>query len=536
MNGNPKPKLFFRPGEDFLMNTRTFSPTATRVLTLFLILTGLSLAPLLFVLLPPLNDYPNHLARMHILSGLGTSEYLQRYYRNVMLAQPNLAMDLIVPVLAKFFPLQIAGKIFIGLTAVLTAAATMALHRAIHGRWSFWPLIAFFFVFHRMMLWGLLNFCFGIGMMLLGLAIWLAVRGRSAPIRIALSTISAAAIYLSHLYAFGVYAVALAGLELWQLFQNGALRKKIKEVSIAAAQFLLPLYFFLFLEGAAATVHETQWGSIWRKFEAPFDVIYQYNLPLDIGSLFFIAALIGLGLWKRRISFDLRMAAPLALLAGVFLLMPDELLTGYGADRRLPIAIALIFVAATDWQPSRPLWREPAAIALAGLFLIRTAVLANVWHQSNEVYSQYFAAFAKIPPGAKILPYTLQPEMQSLQAIPLLEGAALGIVLKDAFVPSLFTSPPLAAESVAFAPKVENLGLKTHFHIQRGHDVAAIWREKTPKMPRVFRKDILSQFDYVFITRPDALRPGMLPAGLTPIYRGTTFTLWKVGRPLPSAG
>ncbi len=510
------------------MAERRAEISAPLVLALFFVLAALSIAPLFWVLLPPLNDYPNHLARMHILANLGKSADLQHFYRNVMLVQPNLAMDLIVPALTTFMPLQIAGKAFIGLTAVLTAAGTLALHYSIHRRWSIWPLIAFFFVFHRMMLWGLLNFCFGIGVMLVGLAVWLAIRNWPVFPRILISTACAIAIYVSHLYAFGIYAIALGGIELWFLFSSTPLRVKATNIAAAGVQFLLPVYFFLYLGGTAATVSETRWGTVWRKFEAPFDVIYQYHLTFDIACLLLLCALFGWGLWKRRISVDSRLLATLGLLAVTFLAMPDELFTGYGADRRLPIAIVLILVAASDWQPKRIPWKEPAVLLVAALFIVRTAILADVWNRSNAVYSQYFAAFNEVPRGAKILPYTLQPETRSLQAIPLLEGACLGIVLRDAFVPSLFTSPPLSAESVSFAPSVRELGLRTHFHIQRGHDVAAIHERKEVSVPRVFQNDILSQFDYVFITRPDALRSGMVPKELKAVYRGSTFVLLKV--------
>ena len=44
----------------------------------------------------PLIDYPNHLARMHILSALSRSAQLQNYYAIMWQPLPNLAMDLTV--------------------------------------------------------------------------------------------------------------------------------------------------------------------------------------------------------------------------------------------------------------------------------------------------------------------------------------------------------------------------------------------------------------------------------------------------------
>jgi len=496
---------------------------------LFAVLGLISVSPLFFTLLPPFNDYPNHLARMHILSGLAGSEDLRRFYSNVMLAQPNLAMDLIVPLLAKLMPLQIAGKVFIGLTALLTAAGTLALHYAVNRRWSFWPLVAFLFVFHRMMLWGLLNYCFGIGVMLVSLAIWLAIRQWSILPRILISALCAVAIYISHLYAFGLYAIAIGGIELWFLFREGTLRAKLTNIVASGVQFLLPAYLFLFLQGPGGGPSVTRWGSVWRKLEAPFDVIYQYHVLLDVGCLLLLGAIYLWGLWKRRITLSTMMLVPLGLLVLAFLAMPNQLFSGYGADRRLPIAALLILIAASDWQPRRGLWREPVAILLALIFVVRTALLLQVWVGSNAVYSQYFEAAKLVPRGSKILPLSLQPGKQSLPAIPLTEAPGLFIVLRDAFVPTLFTSPPLTSESVSFAPGVLQLGLATRDHIRLDADIARMRAEKT--RPDVLREPILSQFDYVIISHPEVLLPGMIPSELKPVYRGSTFLLLKVPHP-----
>lgn len=510
------------------MTKEAAQPSAQRIVTLFAIYSALSVAVIFWTLLPPLNDYPNHLGRVHILANLASSEVLQRYYRNVMSAQPNLAMDIIIPALANVMPLELAGKIFIALTVMLTAGGTFALHFAIHRRTSVWPFLSFLFVYHRMMLWGLLNFCFGVGLMLVGLAVWIAIRDKSIWLRIPLSVAMAAAVYLSHLYAFGIYCIGMAGIELWYLFAEAPLSRKLKDVVVAGIQFVLPLYFFLFLSGTPASVSETRWGTIWRKFEAPFDVIYQYHLVFDVGFLLFLAALVLWGLWIRRISFAMRMLPTLVLLTIVYLAMPDELFTGYGADRRLPIAILLIFIAACDWRPARALWREPVVLLLTGLFVLRMALLMIVWHRSDAIYSQYFQAFDKLPRGAKVLPYTIQTSTQSLEPIPTLEIAPLAIVRRDAFVPSLFTSPPLSAESVSFAPEVLKLGVATHFHITLAKDIPNRQKPGSKTLRKILGPDVVNQFDYVVLTAPQVLPKGAIPGNLKPVYRGSDFVLLKV--------
>lgn len=49
--------------------------------------------------IPPLSDYANHLARMHVIATLDTNPHLQRYYQIDWQIVPNLIMDLVVPLL-----------------------------------------------------------------------------------------------------------------------------------------------------------------------------------------------------------------------------------------------------------------------------------------------------------------------------------------------------------------------------------------------------------------------------------------------------
>src|SRR5215469_4772948 len=70
-----------------------------RTNSLALLLVGMLIAclPVLLTAAPPLVDYPNHLARMHIIGALGASPTLGQFYELVWRPIPNLAMDVVVP-------------------------------------------------------------------------------------------------------------------------------------------------------------------------------------------------------------------------------------------------------------------------------------------------------------------------------------------------------------------------------------------------------------------------------------------------------
>src|SRR5437879_5969298 len=150
--------------------------------------------PILAVETLPLFDYPNHLARMHILADYDRSAFLRQFYALDWRPIPNLAMDLIVPPLTRIMPLAAAGKIFVLAIFLLIAGGTALLHRVLFGRWSAWSLLAFLLLYNRILLWGFVNFLFGVGLALVAAALWIGLRERPAWLRLPLAALLATAI------------------------------------------------------------------------------------------------------------------------------------------------------------------------------------------------------------------------------------------------------------------------------------------------------------------------------------------------------
>ena len=62
---------------------------------------------------PPLSDYVNHLARMHVIADIAHDPNLARFYEIDWAPVPNLMMDIVVPMLARFMSVYLAGQIFL---------------------------------------------------------------------------------------------------------------------------------------------------------------------------------------------------------------------------------------------------------------------------------------------------------------------------------------------------------------------------------------------------------------------------------------
>src|SRR5512135_2918370 len=115
---------------------------APQIAVLFAALILLISIPIWTHPLPPLSDYVNHLARMKAIATLSQDPQLANFYAIQWQVVPNLTMDLIVPLLARVMKIYLAGQVFIVAMFALIVSGTLALNRALIGRWSAMPLLA----------------------------------------------------------------------------------------------------------------------------------------------------------------------------------------------------------------------------------------------------------------------------------------------------------------------------------------------------------------------------------------------------------
>src|SRR5579864_3872613 len=73
------------------------------------------LVPLMLVDVPPLLDYPNHLARAYLLAFGSGDPFLSHMYAAHWAIIPNLATDLILPPLLLILPVHFVGRIVVAI-------------------------------------------------------------------------------------------------------------------------------------------------------------------------------------------------------------------------------------------------------------------------------------------------------------------------------------------------------------------------------------------------------------------------------------
>jgi hypothetical protein len=477
---------------------------------------ALSALPVFSTRLPPLFDYPNHLARAHLLLSGGSRFYVVRWA-----LLPNLAEDLVVPALGRVMPLALAAKLFLVAIFALGAGGPLLLNRAATGKWRLWPLLAFLLLYSRVFLWGFLNYLFGLGLALCSLALWLLCEKRPAGLRIAASIPAALAIYFSHIAAFGVYALLIFGTELapaWRELKARDPRALARRALVAGAQFIAPIALFLTWErGAAGAI---RFAPFWRKADLLFTVFDNYNRPFDIASF---ALFLGLLVWlaaKGRLGLSPRLGAAAATLFAAYLALPSGIAGGSGLDHRLVPAFFLFVVGAS--APRFESRRIALAIGAGAALLmgLRLLVIEQVWLEADRVYGPALEAIDRLPRD-KNLALAYPAGAVNFVPIPEFHLATLAIARRDDFVPSLFANP--AQQPLALSPEGAALAAMA----PAGSLWSAFVAGKT--VPRAQIEAALNHYDYLVFVDRHAFR---VPPSrcLSPFFRQASFQIFAIAQ------
>jgi hypothetical protein len=502
------------------------APTAVRaerrafcVWSVFALALTLAAVPVFSTVLPPLLDYPNHLARMHLLMQGGDAFYAVRWA-----VLPNLAEDLIVPPLARLIPLDIAAKLFLVMIFALLSGGAIWLNRVASGSWRLWPLLAFLLLYNRTFLWGFLNYLFGVGVALGGAALWLVLEGKRIWLRILSSLLVALACFFSHIAAFSFYALLILGIEAVPAAAELLARRwpaLSRRVVLAGAQFAAPLVLLFdgWRQPAGGTISST---AVWRKADLLFSVFDNYDRAFDIACFALFLGLIGALAWARRLGIERRLGCAAGIVFLTYLLLPSQILGGSGTDHRLPTALFLLLVAAT--APRFPNRRIAAGVGVGAalLLIVRLGVIEHVWREADRVYSDDLVGIDELPRGAR-LALAHPPDLFHVSPVPEVHLAALAIPRRGAFVPSLFAFP--GQQPVALKPGFAELAAATQ--PQRLWQVLVDGHETGGGV----LPPPLEHYDFIVLTDR---RPFHMPSNrcLAPFFARPTFQIFAIDHDL----
>ncbi|MSP00481.1 MAG: hypothetical protein EXR07_05440 [Acetobacteraceae bacterium] len=370
------------------------------------VLSGLCLlllAPLTLADLPPLLDYPNHLARLFVLAFVDADPVLARFYQPHWAIIPNLALDLTVPPLLRALPVHVAGRIVIGVILLLPVLGAVAWHRALTGRMSYWPLASVLFVYNAALLRGFLNFIASVGLALLFAAVWVAWRDRRPGLTILAVSLGAVALFLCHLTGLLFFAILIGAHEMaWVRGRPVRAGKILWRVAVGAVVFAVPAILY-----AVSDLGQMPGAPKFRdaadKAQAALFPVINYFMPLDLMTAALCVAVAVLCLARRWCVVPLQGVLALCVLIVLFLALPHGFKATSDLDTRF-IVMAAALAPATVIPTALPR-RAGLTLGLGFLLLfgVRMGVVMTVWEAWAPELAAFRAVIAPVQPGDVVL-------------------------------------------------------------------------------------------------------------------------------------
>ncbi len=493
----------------------------------FGILLAVSLSPLLFVAIPAMVDYPNHLARMYILASVGTPA-ANPFYQTAWALYPNLAMDLVIPQMARVTGVENATRLFLLLSEILLVSGTMAIEWAVKGRVQLSAAAALIFLYALPFTWGFLNFEFGLGVALWGVAIGILVFERSWSSRLAVNTIFVAVLFASHFFTLGVYGLTLGILEIWRAWEKkapyGETARRLAVLAIPAVILVAAMK----LTGGAVGGGENDWHF---QFKALWPYIIMNGYSTVVSAVTTVLLIGFLYVAGKRGLLKIQPAG-LCLAAGFFALylaIPSQLLGTAFVDLRMIVAAALIVPAFCSLSLPNGRWKLAALACVIAVTLPNLAVVYKTWLSYRADYADMIRSFDKLKKGSRVLVGGSRvgddPPLDDLTTYPISHGPTLAVHYADAFVTDLFTSA--GKQPIRPRPAFERLDDGAAGPVPL-FILTAIAAGKTSDALPVYLRSWPRDFEYLYLLGPHVDNP--LPNLLEELDVSRRFVLYKIRR------
>ena len=386
-------------------------PTPTRprpwLLAAALALACLLLAPFAVTPIPPLLDYPDHIAEMFVIAHAPSDPILSKVYSIKWTVVANSGVELLMPPLLHWLPLWPTGKLFLALALLLPVAGAAAFSRAVFGQWSAWPLAGGLVAYNTLFLLGFMNFLIGIGLAFLMASAWVRYRARAPAATILATAAAAVALFFVHLFGLFLFALLIGAHELVALVgppgrRWPGLAACLRRLLPDGLVFVAPAWLLLGSTLAGTDSPTIRLPLNVKAGELAYPFLTYFQTPERILALAVLALMAAL-LLRRRALVSAQAAIALGALLAVWPFVPHVFkATGY-IDARFPIMMGfLLFAGFTPVHlPRRFAAGLFAAVALVSV--IRVGAVAQVWAGHNQDLAELQRLLAHIEPGSQVL-------------------------------------------------------------------------------------------------------------------------------------
>jgi len=489
-----------------------------------------ALWPLGLIDIVPMTDYVNHLARMHLLAAAGTPD-ANPYYDITWKLYPNLAVDLLVPPLARLMSLETALKLFFGVSEFLIVSGAIALERQIHGRHLVSGLVALLVLFNVVFHWGLLNFEFAVGIALWAIAIWIKLRDAVWTRRLLAHTLFVAALFLSHFFALGLYGLTIGLLELSALAHRQWDSRRTAGLLAVMAGPVIVLLGVMHVSGGAIGGHTNIWD--WRaKLLWPLSFLNGYVVVYSMFALVVLVILIAFLRWKGAIALSATGRWIAAGFALTYVAMPRQLFDTDLVDVRVLVGAALILPAFVTIRNNGGRYKTIALVCTMALISLNLVFVQSVWLSYRSDYREMQASFRMLTPNTRVVT-ALGDADSGFDALlfPIHYGPTLAAYQRHVFVPQLYTSAGI--QPLSGAASVRRLAITdtTRYRLSPVSLFKNIAEGHIGDGDPTYLKTWAADYDYLYLTGPHT--PNPLPRLLTELMTASRFTLYKITHDSP---
>ncbi|WP_022723709.1 hypothetical protein [Rhodopseudomonas sp. B29] len=362
------------------------------------------LLPFLLVDVPPVLDYPNHLARYFVLAH-PDDPILSQFYAPHWRILPNLGMDVIGAALLKVSSVHVGGRILLASSLLMPMIGAVVYHRVAFGRFSYWPLASGAVAYNAVFFLGFMNFLLSLGLALIGAAAWTALRRRDRNgVAVIAGATFAAAIFFSHIFGAALFALLIGSEELARILRarrDGA--PMIRDLGVSAILLALTLSPVVALYLASPLAEAEAGVGPWRGLAKLWDLLAPVMTTSET-----VTALSGLALFAALVlvarGIRLAPAVPLSLvvLALVFTAVPAMYKGGSFLDVRIAVMAAMLLFAGLQPQLS-PRRAIVVAALMTATIVGRSAFVADGWYAHRRDLAELRAAIATVEPGERVL-------------------------------------------------------------------------------------------------------------------------------------
>ncbi|MGH9401689.1 MAG: hypothetical protein ACRD2P_06245 [Terriglobia bacterium] len=468
--------------------------------------------PILTVRYLSFTDYPSHLASIYVMFHYHDTPSYQHIFTFNLAPIPDLAFDVIGPLLLHFMGLFTAGRVFLVLTLLLFVTGCHLLGKAIHGRETWLAIACCFFFYNIFLFTAEMNFLFGLSLFAIALAFTLRWRERWNAKTLTLASILYCCTYLAHLggYAFlGFTVVTIAAFEL--LTRRISLRRAALDI----VPLVPPVVLFLLFMTKGGTAGNGKFPVGWKSDLGSYIVgavteLITYNHRMNRVYAAVAAAIVLVllyQLFRRKLSFSKPVMLAGIVLLFLWLVCPSSLFTSNMVDQRfVPAALLLIFLS-LEIRGSKRL-----CAALLGVWLIMSVVrVSSVWGSWRRLGSVTAAGIQMVetlPKGAKIYPFQPYAAKGGIDMAqwPFFHVATYAVIYRQAYDPSLWAVR--SAEPLVFR-------VDPYYY---------------DRQTEAERARALESYDYAWSRVVSPKEEQILERECTPVLKRDGFTLWTVNR------